>query len=650
MNILHTLDHHKKNILSIAWLTLLLALQSCQKWWDRPFSGKHHNYHTTEQVTPENTNPDPYNYEWSRPSWDQYKDKQLVIDISHHQDNIDSKKQSESPFWFIAKATESEMKYGEGIDDTYQKLSDINSNKPKWAYMFLNRWRDDIEIQCKTFFDQANNLKPGDFRPIIDIEDRKDKDKDANGKDTLDIIESHIMDDINKVQAIAKLNKVIELFQKQYDVYPILYTNKNAYVKFFKGNIPADVPLWIAEYNNQRDESLTEVDMRQYSDNKQPNIYEDGKWENTDMSIILKDERLFMPSSSNQIIYRTIAALAGLLWAGAYRRRKKKWTALTLKDDTTEVLREWFWEIPKEWVAKISQEAKHIWSRLHPHNKKAIAGILLIMLLWVGYGILTKDSKKDHSEHIPEKPKFPNRKPEMGLDRFTIYEWWQTNYTNPYLYEHKDDIIEPRNIDDIKSATNNYIKISEQEFHKYFKDNEIGERQNKAIQWSSEKGKTYREYAYINPETRETAKEIQQEFNKRLKNAWYDKTLTLQINWLSRACDAQSIAWSNATPSFSAHEAWIAIDFWWNGTETTKSDKFTLWYDNNWKWEMVWKEVVIDTANLILNKLLEEYRKEWKLFITPETNAAIHVVFWSFWPTPLEADKSGKKIEHTHHK
>ncbi len=284
------------------------------------------------------------------------------------------------------------------------------------------------------------------------------------------------------------------------------------------------------------------------------------------MSIILKDDRLFMPSSSDHLIAITAGSLAIVLWlwvAGYRRRKKKKWTVLTL-DDTTEVLREWFWEIPKEWITKIYQEAKHIWSRLHPHNKKAIAGILLIMLLWLGYGILTKDSKKDNSEHVPEQPKFPNRKPEMGLDKFKMCNTWQIDIANPYYEKHKNEIQIVNTIEESKNIKW-LIKLDTTQIEEYYSvDNMIAQANYAAEHTLQHEGreltkeekekyietswKTYLkqithaqacEFIYTHEKVRAYLQELSKEFNKRLKEAGYDKTLWLEINGMYRTKNAQ---------------------------------------------------------------------------------------------------------------
>lgn len=287
-----------------------------------------------------------------------------------------------------------------------------------------------------------------------------------------------------------------------------------------------------------------------------------------------------------------------------------------------------------------SEAITDITTHIKAHKKAYSIGIWLVAVLALGALVYTNHEKHNDKEKTTV---FPDRKPEMGLKKLTVYQFGQKQYTNPYLYDHKDDVVQPKNIDDIIQNKDHYIKIEKETFLKYFKDNAVWEVQHRAIYGWEKTQNTYREYAYINPHIRETAIEIQQEFNKRLQQAWYTKILTLQIDGLSRACDGQSIAGKNKTEFFSAHEWWIAIDFW-----SYEDDKFILRYDDNGTWSQVTLPEVTKKGNLILNKLLEEYRKDGKIMITPESNGVIHVVFWGFWPLPLDKTDNPQFIPHKH--
>lgn len=352
----------------------------------------------------------------------------------------------------------------------------------------------------------------------------------------------------------------------------------------------------------------------------------------------------------------SISVLIAILWLGigyGIQRRKYQWVKeADRKHEIIEILKEWFYYGPKEWWQHMTEEIKKVWNNLTVNHKKVVMATCFILLFSLWYHII-KDKKNNTLEYQDKTSKFPKRESSMWLDHFTVYESWQTHYTNPYLYDHRKDVIRAHDATDFEEEKSYFIKLSQNTVYKYFYAKWIGNKQTEVEDWSKDNiENNNREYAYLHNKTRNLMVDLHKEFNKRLKEAWYKKTLTLQINSLSRACNAQSIAWNNKTESLSAHEVGIAVDFLgrneknWDG----KSDKFVLFFDDNGTRKEVESSEVKIKANLILNKLLEERRREGKLFITPETAWAIHIVFGVLWKISTERDISGRQIPHIHKK
>lgn len=273
-------ENKKKSAIltTISGLALFLALSKGVSWewsntWEKSIEMDKETIELVEDLKE--------NYEILRPKWDEYKDKQMMVDYSHHQDpeNLDPEKQELSPWLFIAKATESDMAkwaYGSAIDESFLQLRERNTNKPIGWYMFLNWWDDDIEDQCKLYI-QTVSLKKWDFRPIIDIENC--------GRQKI----SHK----NYKSVLVKLQKAIKILEEHYGVAPIIYTAERVYKDFLRWNLTPDTPIWVANYNGIRDKSLTEIDIWQCSQYSKVDIYTKGN-HHTDVNVILDDTHLFI--------------------------------------------------------------------------------------------------------------------------------------------------------------------------------------------------------------------------------------------------------------------------------------------------------------------------------------------------------------------
>ncbi len=150
------------------------------------------------------------------------------IDVSHHNGKINwervsavDEKDVKIKFAFI-KVSE-----GTSITDSDFKRNWAEAKENgilRGAYHYYIPWRDpDSQV---AIFKKNVALKPGDFAPILDIE------------------ENSLRPD-NKI--ISDIGIWLKKIENYYGIKPIIYTNQSYFNKFIKGNYE-NYPLWIADY------------------------------------------------------------------------------------------------------------------------------------------------------------------------------------------------------------------------------------------------------------------------------------------------------------------------------------------------------------------------------------------------------------------
>lgn len=351
----------------------------------------------------------------------------------------------------------------------------------------------------------------------------------------------------------------------------------------------------------------------------------------------------------------TMSLLWVLAMSGAYRRKKKVKRDFNRDEDRKEIIKEGFFKMPWDWIHHIQDR----WNQLDIKIKKAIMIISIGMAIATSYGIYHHITNKDYWIEQKEKPKFPNRKNEMGLDSFVIYKTGQKSIADPYYEQHKDNIQLANNISQAEKI-DDLIHLRREEVEQYYKvDDMVAESNYKAEHIITSKQKIddkeaenyiytahgkylksinseqWTQYIYTHKETRKKLQKLMKEFNQKLQEAWYTKTLWLEINGMYRTISAQQylLATENtqATQSISTHTTWWAIDFQNYSNKYVKDIRFKLWYKENNIRKEVENQEVIDKSNKILNLIIETWRKNGEVFISPEAWWANHTVFATEW-------------------
>ena len=157
----------------------------------------------------------------------------LGIDISHYQgkinwDEIELKIKDRPIEFFIFRAT-----MGDDQDELFQEywkaLDTMNIRRGAYHYYRPNQ---NSSIQAENFI-KSVRLKPGDFRPILDIE----RHSTIQSKDRLR-------------EGIQNWLNIVEAY---YGVKPIIYTGDRFNTDVLVGHGFEDYPLWVANYNPIRE-------------------------------------------------------------------------------------------------------------------------------------------------------------------------------------------------------------------------------------------------------------------------------------------------------------------------------------------------------------------------------------------------------------
>lgn len=153
----------------------------------------------------------------------------LGIDISHYQGNIkwnelELKIKDRPVEFFILRAT-----MGDDQDELFKEYwNTLDTMKViKGAYHYF-RPNQNSTLQAKNFIKNVK-LKPGDFRPILDIE----KHSTIQSKERLRV----------------GIQNWLNLVEDHYGVKPIIYTGDSFNTDVLLGHGFEDYPLWVANYN-----------------------------------------------------------------------------------------------------------------------------------------------------------------------------------------------------------------------------------------------------------------------------------------------------------------------------------------------------------------------------------------------------------------
>ena len=154
------------------------------------------------------------------------------IDVSRHNDRIDWQRVGgmeaggvRLQFVFI-KATEGATLADKQFAKNWREAK--GAELRRGAYHFYHPTRDPLK-QARNFI-QHVALNAGDFVPVVDFEV-------TNGQSDQTIING--------------LRLWLKTVEDHYHARPIIYTNKNLYRRYVRGNLDA-YPLWIADYSTKQ--------------------------------------------------------------------------------------------------------------------------------------------------------------------------------------------------------------------------------------------------------------------------------------------------------------------------------------------------------------------------------------------------------------
>ena len=146
------------------------------------------------------------------------------VDVSHYQGTINWEQLAASgPAFAFMKATEGASFRDEHFDRNWQHAAAAGLRRG--AYHFF-RPEVSAKQQASNFFATVD-LGPGDFPPVIDVEDR--------GR-------------LSAADLIRKVRDLSDIFELRYGRRPILYTGQNFYNRYLAGRFD-DHPLWLARYD-----------------------------------------------------------------------------------------------------------------------------------------------------------------------------------------------------------------------------------------------------------------------------------------------------------------------------------------------------------------------------------------------------------------
>lgn len=194
--------------------------------------------------------------------------KSFGIDISHYQGVID---------WDELKTSEHSINYifiratmGSDGKDHHFKSNWKKSKENRYirgAYHFYRPNENSVE-QFNNF-SKVVKLEPGDFPPVLDIEE---------------------MGKYGTENLVAGVLNWLRLAEEHYGIIPIIYTGSNFYQLYLKGRVNA-YPLWIAAYSGSHAIRTADWKFHQFSDRiriKGIAAYVDGNSFNGEMEELLE--------------------------------------------------------------------------------------------------------------------------------------------------------------------------------------------------------------------------------------------------------------------------------------------------------------------------------------------------------------------------
>lgn len=148
------------------------------------------------------------------------------MDVSHYQGRIDWEELAAAgPAFAFLKATE-----GAGFRDEHFAQNWIGAGAAglhRGAYHFF-RPHVPVEQQARNFR-QTVDLRPGDFPPVLDVEDRGG---------------------LSAKELVRRVRALSDLLHLHYGRRPILYTGQHFYNRYLAGRFD-DHPLWLARYGDE---------------------------------------------------------------------------------------------------------------------------------------------------------------------------------------------------------------------------------------------------------------------------------------------------------------------------------------------------------------------------------------------------------------
>lgn len=152
------------------------------------------------------------------------------IDLSRYQTDVDWKKLNAVgeagdtiPFRFVfIKATEGIILEDNMFDEHWENASDHHIARGAYHYFLPDR---NAKLQAANFISSVR-LQPGDLPPVVDIEEKRGK---------------------NKKEIVSALKEFLQLLEQHYKVQPIIYSNLN-FIEDYLSDDFKRYNFWVAHY------------------------------------------------------------------------------------------------------------------------------------------------------------------------------------------------------------------------------------------------------------------------------------------------------------------------------------------------------------------------------------------------------------------
>ena len=155
------------------------------------------------------------------------------VDVSHHNSYINWEKLREENITFAyLKSTEGSNHKDRDYKRNYKVIKDAGLRVGTYHFYTFGR---DGKKQAQHFI-RNSIVRSGDLIPAIDVE-HSAINRPCNDKESYD-------------KMIKELKNLESALIKQYGKRPVIYTNKECYRMYIKGNFP-DNPLWICDLHDE---------------------------------------------------------------------------------------------------------------------------------------------------------------------------------------------------------------------------------------------------------------------------------------------------------------------------------------------------------------------------------------------------------------